>query len=146
MINKILIPANPASFKQALLKSKRAKRTVIYQDQSKKVEMWNASKFTPSSDLMGNIDSQLWHRKDKAYIREVIYEIVDMQSDDALGDTEDVKVGELYIHYQKGWDSHEPAGEHMVEYVIENDRITIFYNVGFQKGRTQQKTITEFLG
>jgi len=141
MINKVLIPDDLVLFKQQLLKRKQAKRTLYYKDGSVKVERWNASKFTPSSDLMGNIDSQLWHRKDRAEIVKAIYEIEDINSDDFLGDVEDVKVGEIYIHYKKGWSSFVPASEYISEYVIENDRITIFYSVGFGKGRTEKKVI-----
>ena len=139
MINKVLIPGNPILFKPELLKRKRAKRTLFYKDGSVKIEMWNADRFKPSSDLMNNIDSQLWRRKDKAEIVKAIYEIVDL--DDGFIDTKNAEVGELYIHYVKGWSSFETVGEHMMEYVIENGKITISYHVGFGKGRTKKKTI-----
>ena len=38
MIKKILIPGDPVLFKQALLKTQWAKRTIIYKDGSDKVE------------------------------------------------------------------------------------------------------------
>ena len=64
-------------FKTLLLKIHRAKRTIIYKDGSVKVEIWDASNFTPNSSLMNNISSQLWHRKDKAHIVEAVYEIIE---------------------------------------------------------------------
>lgn len=106
--------------------------------------MWNANKFKPTSDLMGNIDSQLWRRKDTAEIIEAIYEIEDLDNPNSncLRDIEDLYPIELYIHYEKGWASFRPKDEHIVEYVIENDEITIFYNVGFGPGMTITKKIS----
>ncbi len=141
MIQKILIPHDPAVFKQELLKRKRAKRTLIYKDGSVKVEVWNASRFAPSSDLMGNIDSQLWKRQDKAKIVKAVYEIEDLSHDDFFNDVETAQSGELFIHYQKGWSSFVPVNEYMTEYVIDNDTITVFYHVGFQKGRRAKKRL-----
>jgi hypothetical protein len=102
---------------------------------------------------MGNIDSQLWHRKDTAEIIEAIYEIEDLDNLDSnrFRDTEDSYPIDLYIHYKKGWSSFRPVDEHVVEYIIENDEITIFYNVGFAPGKaiTQKisgKDMDELLG
>ena len=61
MIIKTLIPSDRVLFKTLLLKIHRAKRTIIYKDRSVKVEIWDASNFTPNSSLMNNISSQLWH-------------------------------------------------------------------------------------
>ena len=144
MIKKVLIPCDPKQFKQELLRTKCAKRILLYKDGSAKVEMWNADKFKPSSNLMGNIDSQLWHRKDTAEIIEAIYEIDDLDTSNAncLRDTEDLYPIDLCIHYKKGWSSFRAIDEHVVEYIIENDEITIFYNVGFVSGKTSTKKIS----
>jgi hypothetical protein len=92
---------------------------------------------------MGNISSQLWHRRDKAKIIEAIYEITEEENNsNRLHDIEDTNSGELYIHYKKGWESFRPVGEHVVEYIIENDEITIFYNVGFGSGKNSTKKIS----
>ena len=144
MIKRVLIPSDPKQFKQELLRTKRAKRILLYRDGSAKVEMWNADKFKPTSNLMGNIDSQLWHRKDTAEIIEAIYEIEDLDNLDfnRFRDTEDSYPIDLYIHYKKGWSSFRPVDEHVVEYIIENNEITIFYNVGFGPGKTITKKIS----
>ncbi len=143
MIKKILIPGDPVLFKQALLKTKCAKRTIIYKDGSEKVEWWDAYKFTPSSNLMGNISSQLWHRRDKAEIIEAIYEIAEEENNsNRLHDIEDTNSGELYIHYKKGWESFRPVGEHVVEYAIENDKLTIICGFGFGPGKTYAEKIS----
>lgn len=90
MIKKVLIPSDPILFKQELLKTKQAKRILLYKDGRAKVENWNASKFTPSSDLMGNIDSQLGHRKDRLEILEAIYEVEYTSSSFVLSDTKTI--------------------------------------------------------
>lgn len=144
MIKKVLIPSDPKQFKQELLRTKRAKRILLYRDGSARVEMWNADKFKPTSNLMGNIDSQLWHRKDTAEIIEAIYEIEDLDTPDSnwLRDSEDLYPIDLYIHYKKGGSSFRPIDEHVVEYIIENDEITIFYNVGFDPGKAITQKIS----
>ena len=48
----------------------------------------------------------------------------------------------IYIHYKKGWSSFRPVDEHVVEYIIENDEITVFYNVGFASGKVITKKIS----
>ena len=75
MIKKVLIPSDTVLFKQELLKTKQAKRILLYKNGCAKVERWNASKFTVASDLMANIDSQLGHRIERDEILEAIYEI-----------------------------------------------------------------------
>ena len=144
MIKKVLIPSDPKQFKQELLRTKCAKRILLYRDGSAKIEMWNADKFKSASDLMGNIDSQLWHRKDTSEIIEAIYEIEDLDNLDAncLRGNEDLCPTDLYIHYKKGWSSFRLVDEHVVEYIIENDEITVFYNVGFGPGKTITKKIS----
>lgn len=142
IIKKVLIPSDPNQFKQELLKTKRAKRILLYKDGNAKVEQWNADKFTATSDLNGNIDSQLWHRKDRAEITEVIYEIEDYDNPNYLYDIENTHAVELYIHYKKGWSSFRSIDEHIVEYIIENDEITLFYGIGFESGRTEKNKIS----
>lgn len=142
MINKILIPSDPALFKKLLLITKQAKRTLIYTDGSVKVEMWDANKFTSNSNIMNNISSQLWHRKDKTYIVKAIYEI---EEHDNLKLDEFVKCyypSTLYIHYMKGYSSFIPAGKYVSGYTIEDDVITILYNVGFNPEKTERKKIS----
>lgn len=141
MIIKTLIPHDRMLFKTLLLKIHRAKRTIIYKDGSVKVEIWYASKFTANSDLMNNISSQLWHRKDKAHIVEAIYEIEDINYDEC--DTLPLNGKyDIHVHYKKGWSSFRPTGEHLSEYIIDNDAITVFYDVGFDSGRSIVKRIS----
>ena len=70
-----LIPNDKDLFKKELLIKQRAKRTVTYKDGSVKSEVWDASKFTLSSDLGGNVSSQIYHRKDKDQIDKVVFEV-----------------------------------------------------------------------
>lgn len=146
MIKKVLIPSDTTLFKQKLLKTKQAKRILLYKDGSAKVEMWNADKFTSSSDLMGNIDSQLWHRKDRDEIIEAIYEIDEADNPNFNNQYDSVGnncKSDVYIHYKKGWSSFRPVEEHMVEYIIENGELTIFYNIGFGPGKTTTRKISD---
>ena len=144
MIKKVLIPSDPKQFKQELLKIKRARKTLVYKDGRVKVEIWNAYKFKPTSNLMGNIDSQLWHRKDTSEIIEAIYEIeyLDNLGSNCLKDTGYLYPVDLYIHYKKGWSSFRPTDEHIVEYIIKNDMITIIYAKGFGPTRTEVRKIS----
>jgi hypothetical protein len=139
MIKKVLIPSDPKRFKQELLRTKCAKRMLLYRDGSQRVEWWDAYKFTPSSNLMGNISSQLWHRKDKSEIIEAVYEIEEEDRANRCCDIEDTNSGDLYIHYKKGWESFRPVGEHVVECDIENDKLTIICGFGFGPGKTYAK-------
>ena len=70
-----LVPSDKDLFKSELLIKKQAKRTIIYRDGSVKAEVWDASSFSPSSNLGGNVSSQIWHRKDKDQIEKVVYEV-----------------------------------------------------------------------
>ena len=142
MIKKVLIPSDTALFKQKLLTSKKAKRILLYRDGSAKVEEWNASSFAPDSDLMRNISSQLGHRKDREEIVEAIYEVDDSEFSNNNSNNETDIDGELYIHYQKGWSSFRPVGEHVSEYTINNSCIKVTYEVGFGPGKTISKTIS----
>ncbi|MBQ9207442.1 MAG: hypothetical protein IJ158_12140 [Treponema sp.] len=71
------IPANETQFKQLLLQKKCARRTWIYKDGKKRVEIWDAHNFKTSSSLKGNIQSTVhWRsRKDTGLIK-VILEII----------------------------------------------------------------------
>lgn len=142
MIIKTLIPSDPMIFKTLLLKIRRAKRTLIYKDGSVKVEIWDASKFTANSDLMHNISSQLWHRKDKAHIVEAIYEIIEGRNHDECDILPLNGKYDIHIHYKKGWSSFRPAGEHLSGYIIDNDAITVFNDVGFASGGSIVKRIS----
>lgn len=143
MIKKVLIPADHVLFKQELLLTKRARRTIRYKDGSERVEFWDAGRFTPASDLMNNINSQLYHRVDRAYIAEAIYEIDGLECLDRPDENRRPREIELYIHYTKGWTSFESYDEHVVEYVIENNRITLYYNVWFSGGKTEVRAISD---
>ena len=140
MIIKTLIPSDRVLFKTLLLKIHRAKRTIIYKDGSVKVEIWDASKFTANSDLMHNISSQLWHRKDKAHIVEAVYEIEDINYDecDTLPLTGKY---DIHIHYINGWSSF-PAGEYLSEYIIDNDTITASYEIKHVRSKSVVKRIS----
>ena len=142
MIIKTLIPSDRVLFKTLLLKIHRAKRTIIYKDGSVKVEIWDASNFTPNSSLMNNISSQLWHRKDKAHIVEAVYEIIENRNYDECDTLPLNGKYDMHVHYKKGWSSFRPAGEHLSEYIIDNDAITVFYDVGFASGRSIVKRIS----
>ena len=142
MIIKTLIPSDRVLFKTLLLKIHRAKRTIIYKDGSVKVEIWDASNFTPNSSLMNNISSQLWHRKDKAHIVEAVYEIIEDRNYDECDILPLNGKYDIHVHYKKGWSSFRPSGEHLSEYIIDNDAITIFCDVGFASGRSIVKRIS----
>jgi hypothetical protein len=70
-----LIPNDKDLFKNELLIKKQAKRTITYKDGSIKTEVWDASSFSPSSNLSGNVSSQIWHRNDKDQIDKVVFEV-----------------------------------------------------------------------
>ena len=70
-----LIPNDKDLFKNELLIKKQAKRTITYKDGSVKSEVWDASGFSPSSNLGGNVSSQIWHRNDKDQIDKVVFEV-----------------------------------------------------------------------
>lgn len=141
MIIKTLIPSDPVLFKTLLLKTHRAKRTIIYKDGSVKVEIWDASNFTPNSSLMNNISSQLWHRKDKAHIVEAVYEIIE---DGGYNECDIIPLNgkyDIYIHHINGWSSF-PAGEYLSEYIIDNDTITASYEIKHVRSKSVAKRIS----
>ena len=70
-----LLPDDKVLFKQQLLVKKQAKRIITYKDGSVKSEIWHAGKFSPTSDLGGNILSQIGHRTDKDQIEKVVFEV-----------------------------------------------------------------------
>ena len=140
MIIKTLIPSDRVLFKTLLLKIRRAKRTIIYKDGSVKVEIWDASNFTPNSSLMNNISSQLWHRNDKAHIVEAIYEIEDVNYDECDITPLNGKY-DIHIHYINGWSSF-PAGEYLSEYIIDNDTITASYEIKHVRSKSVAKRIS----
>ena len=141
MIIKTLIPSDPMIFKTLLLKIHRAKRTIIYKDGSVKVEIWDASKFTANSDLMHNISSQLWHRKDKAHIIEAVYEIIEDRNYDECDILPLNGKYDIHIHYINGWSSF-PAGEYLSEYIIDNDTITASYEIKHVRSKSVVKRIS----
>lgn len=141
MIIKTLIPSDRVLFKTLLLKIHRAKRTIIYKDGSVKVEIWDASNFTPNSSLMNNISSQLYHRKDKAHIVEAVYEIEDGNYDECDIIPLNGKY-DIHVLYKEGWSSFRPVGEHLSGYIIDNDAITVLSDVGFSSGRSIVKRIS----
>ena len=142
MIKKTLIPSDPRVFKHRLLRTKVAKRTIRYNDGTERVEIWNAEKFDATSNLMNNISSQLWHRRDKAYIVEAIYEIMDYDDSDDFQDLDIDLSLPFYISYNLGWDSFRSTGEYVVGYVINNGWISIAYNNGFVSGRCERKKLS----
>jgi hypothetical protein len=70
-----LLPDDKVLFKQQLLVKKQAKRIITYKDGSVKSEIWHARNFSPTSDLGGNIFSQIGHRTDKDQIEKVVFEV-----------------------------------------------------------------------
>lgn len=144
MIKTILIPSDPKVFKQKLLVTKRARRTLTYKDGSMRVEIWKADRFTSKSNLMGNISSQLLHRRDKSQIVEAKYEIIeeiDFRECDEKPD--DRSLSRLYINYEKGWLSFRPTDKHVTGYIIEDNVATVFYSVGFIAAKSESKTISQ---
>ena len=53
-----LTPANPAAFKQALLRSRRALIEITYSNGTTEVKDWNADRFSGSSNVIGNLRSR----------------------------------------------------------------------------------------
>ncbi len=62
-----LIPENSKDFKEQLLKSERAYIKLIYEDGIEEIKPWDASNFSESSNLMGNIRSKDWFKPTKNY-------------------------------------------------------------------------------
>ena len=62
-----------------------------------------------------------------------------IQSITTKGEVADI----LYIHCNKGWSSFRELGEHISGYKIDNDTITVFYDVGFGPGKTATKKISD---
>ena len=141
MIIKTLIPSDRVLFKTLLLKTHRAKRTIIYKDGSVKVEIWDASNFTPNSSLMNNISSQLWHRQDKAHIVEAVYEIIDDVGYDEFDILPLNGKYDIHVHCINGWSSF-PAGEYLSEYIIDNDTITASYEIKHIRSKSVVKRIS----
>ena len=71
-------------------------------------------------------------KKYKDYLEEFI------QSISIKGEVADI----LYIRYNKGWSSFRELGEHISGYRIDNDTITVLYDVGFEPGKTITKKIS----
>ncbi|MBE5731768.1 MAG: hypothetical protein E7353_01925 [Clostridiales bacterium] len=66
-----LHPGDEDEFVEELLKTKRAKRVLIYKDGSEKTNIWKADKFNRTSPLINNIHSYIYHRKDTDQIAKV---------------------------------------------------------------------------
>lgn len=70
------IPDDTAEFKRRLLISKKATRTIVYEDGRKEIKIWRVSKLSENSNLIGNITSTpLWRNRDRLKIIEIIYEV-----------------------------------------------------------------------
>lgn len=71
------IPNNETQFKQLLLQKKKARRTWIYRDGTSRTEIWDATKFKPSSNLKGNIQStNHWRTRKETGLIKIIFEIL----------------------------------------------------------------------
>lgn len=57
------------------------------------------------------------------------------------GDFDEAWIDDLYIRYDKGWQSFVPVDEHVVGYCICGDQIYSGTNVGFGSGSTSAKKI-----
>lgn len=53
-----IVPSNPDIFKQQLLRSRVAEIVIIYSDGRKEIKIWNAAKFSASSNVIGNLRSR----------------------------------------------------------------------------------------
>lgn len=70
------IPKNETLFKQLLLQKKQAKRTWIYKNGAIKTEIWDAGRFTITSNLRGNITStNHWRSRKETGLIKIILEI-----------------------------------------------------------------------
>lgn len=58
-----LNPSDEKKFKEQLLKTKKAERTLIFNDGTKDIKTWNASNFTAQSNLRANIKSSSYYRE-----------------------------------------------------------------------------------
>lgn len=57
-----LYPAGIAEFKNKLLRTRRAERTLIFADGRRIVQIWRANKFTAETDLMKNIKTSTYYK------------------------------------------------------------------------------------
>ncbi len=64
-----------SQFKQKLLQTKRAERTWIYSDGREEKDFWDASKFSPESNLLGNIHSTKYRHWKTSGLAKIICEI-----------------------------------------------------------------------
>ena len=70
-------PSDEKIFKQQLIKTKKAKRTIFYKNKNPEAEVWNADEFTKESNLRGNIHSNNKVRKwQKLGIVKIKFEII----------------------------------------------------------------------
>lgn len=119
----IFYPSDEKEFKRRLLQIKKARFILVYDTGVKKESKWDAKSFEKSSNVRGNIQSRpFWrNRKKEGLIRvEVI-----------LDGNERDESDELYIRYEKGWQSFRPKDEYVTGYCIEGDTITFSKNMGF---------------
>lgn len=61
------IPKNSKDFKKQLLTSRQAYIKLIYEDGADEIKSWDATDFSESSDLKGNVRSKDWFKPTKNY-------------------------------------------------------------------------------
>ncbi|MBQ1196936.1 MAG: hypothetical protein IIX44_11895 [Clostridia bacterium] len=81
-------------------------------------------------------------KKYKKYLDKCSNNIVSQVGIDEAPNEKGAVAYNLYISYKKGWSSFRPMGEHISGYRIDNDTITVFYDVGFGSGKTKTKKIS----
>ena len=66
------VPEDKDIFKNKIIETKCAKIVIEYMDGTIREKLWRIQKFNNTSDLMLNITTQSWYRKDKFNIEEVV--------------------------------------------------------------------------
>lgn len=98
------------------------------------------------ADLCGSADrlweafgpkGQLYDAKDNGYTRAAVKHVADLVREKILAE-----VGCPYVCYEKGWGSFREKGKHESGYVIDNGVITFSFDVGFDKGKNVERTIS----
>ena len=103
------VPEDKDLFKDKIIATKHARRIVEYLDGTVQEFSWNVKRFSKTSNLMGNITTQSWYKRDKANIKQVVIVACDKSGADfELPMQNNVKKGpeqEPIMSLSKGKDS-----------------------------------------
>ena len=75
----VLIPNDPTAFQRELLMTKKAECIAIYEDGTATSAIWEVKGLTAHSDLMNNIQSHYWNRKEnpkRDQLVRVVYQVL----------------------------------------------------------------------